>query len=254
MTSSTSGLYGNFGQSNYAAAKMAVVGLAETLAKEGAKYNINVNALAPAAGTRMTATVMPPEMVEVMKPDWVVPLVGVLCHTSSKENGSIFQASAGHFDKLRWQRGPGVLLRPDETLTPGALAARWNEVIHFEKNAGHMERREGVLDRVSRAFELPPNPTGENIRYDGKVALVTGGGEGLGRAYARIFGKLGAKVVVNDLANAEKVAQDIRVAGGEAFAITMSVEQGDVLVQKVVEKYGRLDIVVNNAGQLKDKV
>ena len=93
---STSGLYGNFGQSNYSAAKMAVVGLSSTLAKEGAKRNIKVNTLvsratppqqlgapscfalslqAPGAGSRMTAQVMPPEMVEAWKPDYVVSLL-----------------------------------------------------------------------------------------------------------------------------------------------------------------------------------
>jgi multifunctional beta-oxidation protein len=254
MTSSTSGLYGNFGQSNYAAAKMAVVGLAETLAKEGAKYNIRVNALAPAAGTRMTATVMPPELVEVMKPDWVVPLVGYLCHKTCDENGSIFEAAAGHFDKLRWQRAPGVTLRPDETMVPGALAKKWNELVHFAPNSGHFETNLGPVERVAAALQLPKNDLGEDIRFDGRVALVTGGGDGLGRAYAKLFGKLGAKVVINDLKNADRTVQEIVSGGGEAFAVTMSVEQGDVLVQKVIEKYGRLDIVVNNAGQLKDKV
>src|ERR1700761_2145404 len=114
-TSSSSGLFGNFGQSNYAAAKMAVVGFSETLATEGLKYNIVANVLAPGAASRLTATVFDQKMMEIMKPDWVVPLVAVLTHKSNaKETGSIFEASSGHFSKIRWERSEGLLLRADE--------------------------------------------------------------------------------------------------------------------------------------------
>lgn len=70
QTTSASGLWGNFGQSNYAAAKFAVVGLAETLAKEGAKYGIHSNVIAPGAASRLTQTVWPKEMMDLMGPEW----------------------------------------------------------------------------------------------------------------------------------------------------------------------------------------
>src|ERR1700759_123881 len=209
------------------AAKMALVGLTETLAREGAKYNIHANALAPSAASRMTETVWPPEMLSVIKPDWVVPLVGVLTHASCTETGSIFEAAAGHFSKIRWQRSPGVLLRPDETLTPGALLKKWSQVRHFEEQSGHFVSKVQGVQRVQQALSLPPNEQGEHIDFKGKVALVTGAGEGLGRAYAQLFGKLGAKVVVNDLRGAETVANGIKNAGGEAVACAISVEDGE---------------------------
>ena len=78
MTSSSSGLYGNFGQSNYGAAKLALVGLMQTLSIEGAKNNIRVNSLAPTAATRMTEDLMPPAVLEALKPEAVVPAMLVL--------------------------------------------------------------------------------------------------------------------------------------------------------------------------------
>lgn len=83
---------------------------------------------------------------------------------------------------------------------------------------------------------------------EGRVALVTGGGDGLGRAYAVHLARLGAKVVVCDLKNAEKVAGEIRGLKGDATAISMSVEDGEGVVEKVLAAYGRIDIVINNAG------
>ncbi|MCX7361015.1 MAG: SDR family oxidoreductase, partial [Alphaproteobacteria bacterium] len=79
VTSSNSGIYGNFGQANYGGAKLAVVGFMNALRLEGQKYNIMVNALAPVAGTRMTESLMPPEVVAKLKPEYVSPMVAYLC-------------------------------------------------------------------------------------------------------------------------------------------------------------------------------
>ena len=251
-TSSASGLFGNFGQSNYAAAKMAVVGFTEALAKEGAKYNISCNVYAPGAASRLTQTVWPPEMMEAMKPDYVVPLVAVLAHTSCKESGSIFEAAAGHFSKIRWERSKGFIARPDDSLTPDVVLRNWNKVVDFTDAANP----KGVADSmalIEKAMAQPSAMRGDQLDFKGRVALVTGGGEGLGRAYSMHFAKLGAKVVVNDLKGADKVAEDIKAMKGEAMALKMSVEDGDAVVKSVIDTYGRIDIVVNNAGILRDK-
>lgn len=86
-TASQSGLYGSFGQVNYATAKMGIHGFSQSLAKEGEKRNIKVNSIAPVAGTRMTETVMPKELVDALKPEFVAPLVAYLAHDSCPENG-----------------------------------------------------------------------------------------------------------------------------------------------------------------------
>ena len=251
-TSSSSGLFGNFGQCNYAAAKMAVVGFTETLAKEGAKYNIHSNALAPGAASRLTQTVWPPEMMEVMKPDYVVPLVGVLVHQSCKENGSIFEAAAGHYSKIRWERSKGFLAKADENFSAELLLKNWDKITDFT-NADHPTGSAPITELLEKASSISSEAVDSSISMKGRVALVTGGGFGLGRAYAIHLAKLGAKVVVNDIKNADKVAAEITKAGGEANAVTMSVEEGEAIVQAVAKLYGRVDIVVNNAGVLGDK-
>jgi len=120
------------------------------------------------------------------------------------------------------------------------------------------------LGLLEIAKELPPNPTVGELRFDGKVAVVTGAGAGLGRAYAHLFARLGASVVVNDLGGsafgggastkaADVVVEEIRKFGGKAVANYDSVEDGDKVIETAVKAFGRVDILVNNAGILRDK-
>ena len=105
---STSGVYGSFGQANYASAKCGIVGFSKTIAKEGAKYNIIVNSLAPSAGTNMTRTVRSEEEVQLMKPEYVAPLVTALCSEKPPATGQLYEAGTGWFAATRWQRARGV--------------------------------------------------------------------------------------------------------------------------------------------------
>lgn len=101
-TGSSSGIFGSFGQSNYATAKLGLWGFTQSLAKEGAKRNIRVNCIAPLAGTRMTETVMPAEVVAALKPDFVAPLVAWLASDQCDENGGLYEVGAGFIAKQRW--------------------------------------------------------------------------------------------------------------------------------------------------------
>ena len=103
-TSSAAGLFGSFGQVNYSAAKLALHGFTQALAKEGEKKNIRVNTIAPLAASRMLETVMPPDVLKTVNPSLVVPLVAYLCHDSCEETGSVFEVGGGFVAKLRWQR------------------------------------------------------------------------------------------------------------------------------------------------------
>ncbi|KAK6433975.1 bifunctional hydroxyacyl-CoA dehydrogenase/enoyl-CoA hydratase fox2 [Oleoguttula sp. CCFEE 5521] len=251
-TASAAGLFGSFGQTNYSAAKLAQVGFTETLAKEGAKYNIHANVIAPIAASRMTATVMPPEVLDKLKPASVVPLVAVLVHKSSEETGSIFEVGGGHIAKLRWQRAKGTLLRADDSFTPAALLKKWDGVADFSEPS-YPTGPANFMELLEDAHKLPPNDPAEPIRYDGKVVLITGAGAGIGRLYALQFAKYGAKIVVNDLMNPEDVVQEIKKLGGEAVGVKASAEDGDAVVKGAIDAFGRIDIIINNAGILRDK-
>jgi multifunctional beta-oxidation protein len=129
------------------------------------------------AASRMTATVMPPDVLEHLHPKWVVPLVGVLTHKSSEENGSIFEVGGGHIAKLRWERASGALLKCDDTYTPGAILKKWNEVNNF-KNAEYPSGPADFMGLLETSMKMGPNDKGESLDFTGKVVLVTGGGAG----------------------------------------------------------------------------
>lgn len=153
FTSSAAGLYGNFGQANYSAAKLALVGLMRSLAREGATRNVFSNAIAPLAATRFTSAVMPEHLVARLGTEKVVPLVIVLSHDSCTENGSVFEASGGWFARLRWQRSHGVRFEPDRDFGAEELAARWNEVVDCDAGADYPN---SVEDTIGRALGAAP--------------------------------------------------------------------------------------------------
>ncbi|SHG26703.1 NAD(P)-dependent dehydrogenase, short-chain alcohol dehydrogenase family [Microbulbifer donghaiensis] len=126
MTTSSSGMYGNFGQSNYGAAKMAVLGFMNTLVLEGAKYDIRVNALSPTAGTRMTEDLMPPEILEMLTPEAVTAGALTLCHKDAP-NRFILCAGAGGYASTRLFETAGTFIPADEQ-SPEAVIENWDKI------------------------------------------------------------------------------------------------------------------------------
>lgn len=126
MTTSSSGMYGNFGQANYGAAKMAVVGLMNTLGLEGAKYNVRINSLAPTAATRMTEDLMPEEILAMLVPEAVTAGALVLCHDDAPSR-HILCAGGGGFASSRIFETDGVYLEPSRQ-TPEDVIQNWDAI------------------------------------------------------------------------------------------------------------------------------
>lgn len=131
MTTSAAGIYGNFGQANYAAAKLGIHGLSQTLSIEGKGKGIFVNTIAPIAASRLTESVMAPAMLEVLDPKVVTPLAVLLSHDSHMETGNLYEVGGGWVSKLRWEQTQGARFDPKAGFTVEELAGRWDEVNNF---------------------------------------------------------------------------------------------------------------------------
>jgi 3-hydroxyacyl-CoA dehydrogenase/3a,7a,12a-trihydroxy-5b-cholest-24-enoyl-CoA hydratase len=130
MTTSAAGLYGNFGQANYSACKLALHGLSQTISWEGRTKGIRSNTIAPIAGSRMMGTVMDEEAMSLLRPEAISPLVGWLCHEDCEANGELFEVGAGWVSKVRWQRSLGTYF-PPEGCEPDDVAAAWDKINDF---------------------------------------------------------------------------------------------------------------------------
>ncbi len=148
--SSASGMYGNFGQANYAAAKAGMHGLARTIAIEGTTANITCNVVAPFGATELNSANMPESLKAIINPDYIAPLVGYLAHPDCAETGGLFEASAGVFKKVRWQRSAGLALDASQPMTIGDIAAGWDEVTDFSSSEYPNEMRQSLSGMYER--------------------------------------------------------------------------------------------------------
>ena len=168
FTSSAAGIYGNFGQANYGAAKLGLVGLASTLAVEGSKKNIRVNTIAPLAGSRLTETVMPKEVVDALKPEYVSPVVLYLGHEDCKETGGLFEVGGGFVAKLRWERTRGKIWKLGRAIQPENIQKAWSEITDFA-DATHPENITASMQPVMN--NLQSQSRGGNDLIDVDEAL-----------------------------------------------------------------------------------
>uniref|UniRef100_A0A8C6URT7 Hydroxysteroid (17-beta) dehydrogenase 4 n=1 Tax=Neogobius melanostomus TaxID=47308 RepID=A0A8C6URT7_9GOBI len=154
MTTSAAGIYGNFGQANYSAAKLGLLGLANTLAIEGGKYNIHCNTIAPVAGSRLTETVMPPDLLENLKSEYVAPLVLWLTHEDCRDNGSLFERTKG-----------AIMRHKNSHMSPEDVRDKWDKICDFydadkiSTIGESLQSLVSVLSQVESGEEIGANPT-----------------------------------------------------------------------------------------------
>ncbi|AFM24350.1 SDR family oxidoreductase [Desulfomonile tiedjei] len=175
VTTSAAGLYGNFGQTNYSAAKMALVGFMNSLKLEGEKNGIKINAIAPIAMTRLTEDILPPDLSEKLKPEFVTPLVMFLCSEQCPVTGSIYNAGMGYYNRAAIVTGPGVVLGDGQTIPTAEEIAR---------NSKNIASLEGAAECYSITAAL-----GDMLNAVGKPVLKTppkSGDQTVSRVFDRI--------------------------------------------------------------------
>lgn len=126
VATSTSGLFGNFGQANYGAAKLGLVGLINTLAQEGAKYDIKANALAPLAATRMTEDILAADVLQNLRPEFVAPVMAYLCTEEVPDSGSVFIVGGGKVQRVALFQNEGVTFATPPTVED--IANNWAKI------------------------------------------------------------------------------------------------------------------------------
>jgi 3-hydroxy-3-methylglutaryl CoA synthase/NAD(P)-dependent dehydrogenase (short-subunit alcohol dehydrogenase family)/putative sterol carrier protein len=219
MTTSAAGLHGNFGQTNYGAAKMGLVGFTNTLKIEGERHDIKVNVIAPLAATRLTEDIFPPDMLEKLQPDYVAPIVLYFASEGCVESGSIVNAGAGFFGRSAILTGPGAVVGDGKSVpTVEQVAAKWDEINSMD-GAEEYPNATAALGAMMSAF----TPKAE------KPAAKESGG---GASVQTVFDKLPSAFVADAAAGVDVVFQFSLSGddGGEWHAIikdqTCTVESG----------------------------
>ena len=245
MTTSAAGLYGNFGQTNYSAAKMALVGLMNTLKLEGAKYDIKVNTVAPLAASRLTEDILPPEMFAKMKPERVAPLVVYLYSDRCSETGAIFNTGMGYANRAAVMTGPGAVIgTEDQPPTVEQIHAQWDQINVMEGAKEMSDLTTALMDLMTPSSAAATENAPAEASSDAKLTV------------AAIFEKMPDAFVADAAAGIDVVFQ-YRIGGpdgGDWFVAvkdqTCTVTAGKAAKATCILKIGDTDFIRLITGQL----
>lgn len=154
---SGAGLYGNFGQANYSSAKMGILGLTQTLAKEGSKYNIQVNCVVPVAASRMTETVLTADLLKELQPAYVAPIVTYLASEGCQVTGGCYEVGGGWYSKVRLQRSKGMSLSPSPSAE--SIATNLEGISDFDDEATYPTSPADAFQAIMKARKVASTPS-----------------------------------------------------------------------------------------------
>lgn len=276
---SSAGLYGNYGQANYSAAKLSLLGLSNSLAEEGLKDNIIVNTIAPFAASKMTATIMPQELLDALKPELIIPLVAYLTHESNQSvTGTVYEVGAGLITKLRRQVSAGLTI-PEPKLNTGKelsvvssnILENFDSITDFDEvyypnNFKFLQDSKLLSKYLSIGQTISNETDNDNITsliesYKNKTVLIVGANTVYGSTVAKLLASFGANIVLNSSYASSKLFDIIPTGENLSKELSNSIksiypntkilidtnnlDNGKLIIENVIKTFGELHLIVN---------